>query len=86
MYTAVKVQTYLENWTNGLLKSLDRANLLSSKSNGLQMGIKNFAGIPNLCFRFIKHKFLSIIAKILAGQNILEDWLEKKKCYFRVYL
>lgn len=46
-----------------------------------QMGISNFIGGPNWCFRFMKRKKLCVRQKTTVGQKLPADWEEKKESF-----
>jgi transposase-like protein len=56
---------------------------LQAKNFAANMGISNFTGNPNWCFRFMARKKLSVRARTTVGQSLPDDWEDKKKSFLQ---
>lgn len=68
----------LEQREEGLSISTVRIRM-QAKNIAADMGISNFKGNANWCFRFMKRHKLSVRQRTSVGQNLPADWIEKKK-------
>lgn len=56
---------------------------MQAKRVAEDMGISNFKGGPNWCYRFMKRKKLSVRTRTTVGQKLPANWQEKKASFLK---